>query len=199
VVGCPTDDGAGNIPVALPKTLPAPTNLPAGAWVFYSDNEGHEVVLGRPGWSCSAGIGADSTEELSAWPPGDRTAGTSVGHQDPCWGCMIDLICPYLPAATAQLSAGAVTSMCNSKRAAGEDVQVRHSGQVALIHDPVGVDGPLVPTKHDNAADAALSYTPDDGTYGATAAVSECSLPAAQQADCTAVLDDFLARRGQLG
>jgi hypothetical protein len=207
VVACPTSYGQEPAPVAqpLPNTLSAsvPKDL-ADQLSVYADEAGIMDVLAPTGWNCTADIGVDGSGGVSVTPTGevlpDSSNGLPFGSTDEaivatqngaCQGCADYQACPYFSAA-----AQALGSPCPSTAPADESV-VSLSPTVVSFSDPPNTAGGGDPSGGEYPANAVMTFVTDPpGSTGNTVTswLETCTLPYSQQALCTAVLNDFVAR-----
>jgi serine/threonine protein kinase len=206
VVACPTSYG-GPAPAtkSLPSTLSVsvPKDL-ASQLSVYADEAGIMDVLAPTGWDCTAGVGVDGSSEESVTPTGEvlpdnsdsLPAGSTdeaiVGTQNgACQGCAEYQACPYFAAA-----AQALGSPCTSTPPSTESI-VPLSSTVVSFSDPPDTAGGGNPSGGEYPANAVMTYVIDppgsEGNY-VTSWLETCTLPYSQQALCTAVLNDFVAR-----
>lgn len=169
----------------------------------YSDSQGRIKLLAPAGWSCQAQYGADGSGGITVYPAGQPVPGASVpansaaeaiiGTQtSACYTCGLGQACPLFASA-----AGTYRSYLGKPCATpppGQTVSPVSSGIVAF-QDPPGMAGTGTPSGGQNPANGVMTYYPDNrnGSW-----VETCTLPAAQRAVCTAILNAFIASYGQL-
>ena len=170
----------------------------------YADEAGIMDVLAPTGWNCTADIGVDGSGGVSVTPTGevlpDSSNGLPFGSTDEaivatqngaCQGCADYQACPYFSAA-----AQALGSPCPSTAPADESV-VSLSPTVVSFSDPPNTAGGGDPSGGEYPANAVMTFVTDPpGSTGNTVTswLETCTLPYSQQALCTAVLNDFVAR-----
>jgi serine/threonine protein kinase len=206
VVACPTSYAIEPAPTAqaLPSTLSVsvPKDL-ASQLSVYADEAGIMEMLAPTGWDCTASVGADGSSEDSVTPAGEvlpdsdslptgSTDEAIVGTQNGgCQGCANYQACPYFSAA-----AQALGSPCTTTPPSDESV-VSLSSTVVSFADPPNTAGGGNPSGGEYPANAVMTYVTDPpGSTGSevTSWLETCTLPYGQQALCTAVLNDFVAR-----
>jgi hypothetical protein len=193
---------------ALPATTPATVGAgQAPSLAVYGDTAGEMLMIGPKGWICTAQFGADGSGGLVITPPGE-TISTSPGSRaqvpsssaveaievyetgaSPVQGAA--LACPVLNAA-AQAMARDLNQTCTPHPPA-ETVYPVSENEVAF-YDPPGVAGDGAPSGGVNPANGVVLYLPSKGKDSAYLAT--CTLPAAQHAVCTTVLNDVVTRYG---
>ena len=207
VVACPTSYAVEPAPAAkaLPSALSAsvPKDL-ASQLTVYADEAGVMDVLAPTGWNCTASLGADGSGGVSVAPSGEVLPDASnhlpVGSTDEaivatqnggCQGCADDQACPFF-AVAAQAS----LSQCSSTPPEGESVAPL-SSTVVSFSDPPGTAGDADPSGGEYPANAVVTYVmgpPGSEGNSVSSWLETCTLPYSEQALCTAVLNDFVAR-----
>lgn len=208
VVSCPTTLGVAAPPtsVALPSTrsVAVPAAHAAGLAV-YADTQGVMALVGPRGWKCAAAYGADGSGGLVIYPPGapkPQSANsvwklgqtTAMGiygtESSACYTCTLGQACPLFAAAASTfrsyLGHGCAT------RPAAEAVTAIGSGIVGF-EDPPGVHGDGMPSGGQYPANGVMTYHPNapDGSW-----LETCTLPDSDKAECTAILNTFIAWYG---
>jgi len=207
VVACPTSYAITPTPAAKvqPSTLnvSVPRDLVSQLSV-YADEAGVMDVLGPSGWNCTASFGADGSggvtvvpvgevlpQESTSLPSGSTDEAILATQNGGCQGCASDQACPFFAAA-----AQANPSPCNSSPPSEESVDDLASNVVAFA-DPPNFAGDADPSGGEYPANAVMTYTQNpQGSVGnvVDSWFETCTLPDSQQALCTAVLNDFVAR-----
>jgi serine/threonine protein kinase len=207
VVACPTSYGVE--PAPAPKSLPSALNatIPkdlANQLSVYADEAGLMDVLAPKDWDCTASFGADGSSLETVTPTGvvlpDDSNSLPAGSTDEavvstqnggCQGCADYQACPYFSAAAQDLG-----SPCTTTPPSTESI-VPISATVVSFSDPPDTTGGGNPSGGEYPANAVMTYVTDppgsDGHY-VTSWLETCTLPYGQQALCTAVLNDFVAR-----
>jgi len=212
VVVCQTTSGVTTTTAALPGSVSVSVPSSAaqeGNLAVYSDESGALMLVGPTvGWTCSGTFGADGSGIMALAPVGTAvpTASGTTWHLpasspaqaivamesggSPVQGAV--LACPLFSAAKAatqqDLGKGCPMSSPPQERV------VRTSAVQVGSQDPPGVAGVGFPSGGQNAANGIVLYQPkptEPTAYQAT-----CTLPAAQQDLCTAVLNEFAATFG---
>jgi len=191
VVRCPTTYGVAPAPkpVALPATmtLRVPVSL-AGRLAVYADGPGFTTLAPR-GWRCSAGKGADASEALMVFPPGERakssTEEVDLSNTGLCAGCADGQACPLFSSAVP--AARSLLYSCTANRA---EKVVRLNAHIVAFEDPPHVKGDGRSSGGPNADDGVMTY------YVAgdepMSFLADCALPASGHLLCTAVLNQFI-------
>jgi hypothetical protein len=192
VVRCPTVYGLPRdqykIP-AVPSSLNAiVTPAAAGRLSFYSN--GWLSVLAPRGWHCAGVVAATGALDLDVRPPGvSASPGLSDSRADavtarvpsPDTGEVGGAVCAFFPHATPRPD-----SLCPSTPSG--ETAVRLSGTAVAFEDPPGVVGDGDPSGGPDPANGVAVYARSE------AAEATCTLPQAEHATCTNILNDFLAR-----
>jgi hypothetical protein len=196
VVACQTSFGVtpDSMP-DMPKTVTV-EGAPAGAAMSGYSN-GFVTVVGPARWSCHSQVGADGNVTVTVFPndqgplngkPFIAQDGQQIEAVIPfSLGVKSVLVCPLFPQAAATAYAP-----CPSAPA-GEFV-TRRSETVVEFEDPPGVAGDGNPSGGSYPALGVMVY--DQATESRYGAEESCTLPEAQHAVCTAVLQDFVVRHG---
>jgi hypothetical protein len=172
----------------------------------YSDTAGTLILIGPKGWICRAEFGAEGSGGLVISPagesihkvPGSRGHVPSLSNAEAIEGYQTGASAPDGAALACPVIAAAATANARELKQAcphptGETVLPKTPTEVAF-YDPPGVAGEGAPSGGLVPAYGVVLYLPGKGK--GTAYVSTCTLPAAQSAICTAVLNDFVARYG---
>jgi hypothetical protein len=217
VVVCDTSSGG---PPLTPAPLPSNADVPVGDrnLEVYSLVAGSFQVLAPRTMGCEGTVGADGTTLISVGPnePTGPWAAPAVGVTayviPACYGCMLDLACPFFPVAAQLLEKGYGNMQC-TPQPKGQSVYRLGSDAVAFSDPP----GEYVPT-----LDRAL--VPNDSPYPTngvvlfyrvplvhrprrsqppwrlhwTALDAVCVLPASGHHVCTEVLNEFVATHGRI-
>jgi hypothetical protein len=192
VVKCPTLYG---LPRAQYKIPGVPQKLSAAVapgaaerLSFYSN--GWLSVLAPRGWHCTGIAAATGALDLDVLPPSvAEKPGLSDPHADaitaripsPDTGEIGGQVCPFFPRATP-----APDSRCRSIPA-GETI-ARLSATAVAFQDPPHVVGNGDPSGGSDPANGVALYKES------RAAQATCTLPQAEHATCTTILNDFMAR-----
>jgi hypothetical protein len=194
VVRCPTTYGAPTSPQPLPATLRADVSAQLAARLEYHA-DGAQTLLAPRGWRCRAAVGADGGASMSVFPPGSDSRhpveAVTAESEPACQGCIYDLACPLFPAAE-RLMHRIFGEGCSTRRPAAELVR-RVGAEVVDFTDPPGVEGDGEPSGGRYPANGVAVFVLPPGHRYDGAAKETCTLPAAERAVCTAILDDFLA------
>jgi hypothetical protein len=206
VVSCPTTFGAppASAP-ARPASRPvAVTPAMAGWLAVYTDAEARMELVAPRGWNCTAIDAADGSGGVAVYPHGEklpstwsagwalsRTSAASavIGLQtSACYSCTLSQACRVFPAAAAIRG-----FLPCPARPAAEKVTTIGAGIAGFV-DPPGTAGDGVPSGGRYPAHGVVTYHPRsaDGSWRET-----CTLPAAQSAECTAILAAFTSWYGQ--
>ncbi|GEM_PF-4499512 len=214
VLLCETSHGvAGQVMPPPPTTLAPDTTSPLlGQLAFYTD--GGMFVLAPRDWSCHAVVGADGQETVSVYPPQaasyDRPPDCTLGADlqgclspqlsvpvisahgySACLGCVAYDFCALFPVAWTSWGNG-------NQRTCPYSVppQEQHdylTPSVATFEDPPGVVGDGNPSGSVWPSNGVALYSP----YPRVVSYKEtCLLPEPDHAECTAILNDFVARYG---
>jgi hypothetical protein len=207
VVGCPTTFG---VPPTTAPARPAlrPVAVPAAMAArlsVYADTEARTELVAPRGWSCTAIDATDGSGGVAVYPHGEklprewssdwplaRTSAASavIGLQtSACYGCTLSQACRVFPAAAAAIRG----YLPCPARPAAEKVTPIAAGIAGFV-DPPGTAGDGVPSGGQYSARGVMTYHPRsaDGSWMET-----CTLPAADAAECTAILTNFLTWYGQ--
>jgi hypothetical protein len=211
VVVCQTTSGVSTTTTSLPPSVSVsvpPSQAQQGNLAVYSDLTGRLLLVGPTvGWTCTGAFGADGSGMLALSP-----VGTTVPAAGTTWhlpassstqaivamesgGSTVQgaaLACPLFSAATVatqqDLGQGCAVTSPPQERV------VRTSAVQVGFQDPAGVPGVGYPSGGLNAANGVLLFQPK--ATEATAYLATCTLPAAQQDLCTAIVNHFVATFG---
>jgi hypothetical protein len=211
VTVCPTTSGVTTTTAALPGSVsvsvPA-SDVSAGNLAVYSDEAGRLMLVGPTvGWTCTGSFGADGSGLLALAPVGTTVPTSQTTWTLPASSSMqailamesgasgvqgAALVCPLFSGAqtATQQDLGKGCSPANASR----EHLVKISSVAVGFQDPPGVAGVGSPSGGQNPAIGVGLYQPK--STGATAYLATCTLPAAQQDLCTAVLNHFVATYG---
>jgi hypothetical protein len=181
----------------------------ATALEVYTDRGGLMKLLGPAGWDCRAEYGADGSGGVAVYQPGASLSTSAFGagwalsagshteavvgsQTSACVGCGLAQACPLFPAAATNYQSG-FGLPCPRARPIAEAVDQLASGLVAF-EDPPGVAGDGSPSGGSFPANGVETYGAADpsGSW-----IDTCTLPVADRALCTTVLNDFVARYGR--
>jgi hypothetical protein len=211
VVVCQTSSGVTTTTAALPGSVSV--SVPASdaqqnSLAVYSDETGRLMLVGPTvGWTCIGNFGADGSGLMALAPVGTTVpqAGTAwhlpassssqaivamESGASPVTGAQ--LVCPLFSAAQTAVQQDLGKAGC-AVSPTQEHVTPISSVAVAF-QDPAGVAGIGFPSGGQNPANGVALYKPNPTE--ATAYLATCTLPAAQQDLCTAVLHHFVATFG---
>jgi hypothetical protein len=211
VVVCQTTSGVSTTTTSLPASVSVsvpPSQSQQGNLAVYSDLTGRLMLVGPTvGWTCTGTFGADGSGMMAISPVGTTVPATGTtwhlpassptqaivameSGASPVQGAA--LACPLFSAAKAatqqNLGQGCAVTSPPQERV------VRTSAVQVGFQDPAGVAGVGYPSGGLNAANGVVLYQPK--TTEATAYQATCTLPAAQQDLCTAVLNQFATTFG---
>jgi hypothetical protein len=209
VVACSTEVAAGtstpSTPLPTTRAVTVPVSL-ADALAVYADARDVMEVVAPVGWMCSALDATDGSSSITVGPGhGGPAAGVAPSHlptgsaaesvtadqTSACVGCTVGQACPlFTSAATAYASQ--FGRPCPVTRPPGEQVATLASGIVAFT-DPPGTAGDGNPSGGAYASDGVMTYHPGDADGSWT---ETCVLPAADRAECTAILNAFVTSYG---
>jgi serine/threonine protein kinase len=191
VTSCPTQYGVqGATSPPTPPSLAAPTSIASRLGGF---SNGSISALGPTGWSCTGLVGANGGRSLTIYPPGEPAPELPGGTSSPIRAIFIEipsaqtgnapsLACPLFSTAAAM-----APTTC-APPPAQESVH-RSGSDVVEFEDPAGVTGDGTPSGGSYPANGVMIWN-QSGQYSALAT---CTLPEAEHAVCTAVLNNFLA------
>jgi len=204
VVTCPTANGIGVAPTVTPpssQTVSVPRALVSQLAVF-ADDQGVMELLGPRGWDCSGDYGADGSGGVQIYPADQTDPSTSSFEASPaeaieasqtsaCDGCREQQACPLFTSAANDFE-NDFGSSCPDARPSAESVE-QLGGGVVGFEDPPGVAGDGNPSGGPYPANGVMTYYSGDqnGSWMET-----CTLPSAEKALCTAVLDNFVSAYG---
>ena len=211
VIVCNTTSGVPTTTTSLPASVSVsvpPSNAQQGNLAVYSDAAGRLMLVGPlTGWTCNGTFGADGSGTLALTPVGTSLpADTGTTWHLPA-SSPIEAITatesggsPVTGAAWRAPSSAPPRRRRNrtSARAVLRDPSQepwcgpRRSRSAFL--DPPGVAGVGLPSGGQNPANGVVLYQPKPSE--STAYLATCTLPAAQQDLCTAVLNHFVATFG---
>lgn len=181
VESCPSTYGVeGSHP--LPAGLTNNSN-PSLGLVLYANQA--LAVLAPAGWTCHGLVGADGSGEITV-RASDGNSAVNAQEGSACVSCNAEIACPLIPAAAKAMPAGL---SCPTTAPKAEYVHRITATRVAF-EDPPGVRGTGDPSGGSIPANGVLIY---EGAYP-EAFIETCALPASDHAECTTILDNFLAR-----
>jgi hypothetical protein len=183
-----------------------------GKLAIYYDPEDMIQAVGPKGWSCSASV-TNSGSMLAVYPKGapaprgqaysaDSAQGIVVSETGACVQCSIVRACPAFPVAATV--AGALMYQCPAKPP--NEVLIPILPSAIGFEDPPHVAGTGTPSGGQYTARGIVTYTtashPSTGYKGSTLSLLEawehsaswlgtCTLPASDDALCTATLNAF--------
>ena len=156
---------------------------------FYSN--GWLTLLAPRGWKCSGAVGATGHLYVSVLPPNARSQVVYVSKRTPAVTAEIPspdtgevggLACPFFPGAAPQPGWAHCPGIPTSERV------VRLGPDAVAFSDPPYFRGTGNPSGGPYPANGVVVYRK------AHAALATCTLPSVEHAECTAILNDFLAR-----
>jgi len=174
----------------FPRRGPAVVNARLASQLALYSN-GWLTLLAPRGWKCRGVLGATGHVFLSVLPAGARSKVVSGSTRTPEVTAELPsagtsevggLACPFFPTAAPQPG----WTRCPSIPA-GEAV-ARLGPRVAAFEDSPGVAGTGDPSGGAYPANGVVVYRES------RAALATCTLPEAKHAECTAILNDFIAR-----
>jgi hypothetical protein len=211
IVVCQTSSGVttttANLPGSVSVSVPA-AEASSGNLAVYSDESGRLMLIGPTvGWTCNGSFGADGSGVMALAPVGTTVPTTGTTWQLPASSPTqaivamesgastvqgAALVCPLFSAAQTAAQQG-LGKACTPANASREHV-TKISSVATGFSDPAGVAGVGFPSGGLNVAIGVGLYQPKPTE--ATAYLATCTLPAAQQDLCTAVLNHFVATFG---
>jgi hypothetical protein len=213
VIVCNTTSGipttTTSLPASVSVSVPA-SNGQQGNLAVYSDAAGRLMLVGPlTGWTCNGTFGADGSGTLALTPVGTSlpaNTGTSwhLAASSPIQAIIptesggstvqgAALACPLFSAAQAATQQD-LGKGCSADSPAERVVRNSNSSVEVAFQDPPGVAGVGFPSGGQNPANGVMLYLPKPSE--STAYLATCTLPAAQQDLCTAVLNHFVATFG---
>jgi hypothetical protein len=211
VIVCNTTAGAPTTTTSLPASVSVnvpPSDAQQGNLAVYSDASGRLLLVGPTvGWTCTGNFGADGSGMMALTPAGTTVpANTSTTWQLPSSSPVQAIVAVESGASTVQAAALACPLFSAAKTTVQEDLgkectaspdgehAVPSSSSDVAFRDPPGVAGVGVPSGGQNAANGVMLYLPKSSE--ATAYLATCTLPAAEESLCSAVLNHFVATFG---
>jgi hypothetical protein len=211
VVVCQTTAGVSTTTTSLPASIPV--SVPSaqaqqGNLAVYSDLAGRLLLVGPTvGWTCTGTFGADGSGMLALSPVGTTVPATGTTWHLPVSSPTQAIVALESGGSTVQGAALACPLFSAAKTATQQNLGqgcavtsppqeriVRTSAVQVGFQDPAGVAGVGSPSGGLNAANGVVLYQPK--ATEATGYQATCTLPAAQQDLCTAVLNQFAATFG---
>ena len=211
VVVCQTSSGVttttADLPGSLSVSVPA-ADASEGNLAVYSDEAGRLMLIGPTvGWTCTGSFGADGSGLMALAPVGTAVPLNSGTTWHLAAGSPPQAIVAMESGASAVLGAQLVCPLFAEaqsavqrdlgKACAGSPAQekvTKISAVAAGFQDPAGVAGIGFPSGGQNSANGVGLSQPK--VSESTAYLATCTLPAAQQDLCTAVVDQFVATFG---
>jgi hypothetical protein len=205
VVECPTTYGVvgGSLPNApLPSriTVDLPSNVAAQLSYYSNRTRNLTPVLGPKNWHCSVAVGADGSTGVDLWPSGtaEATSGTAgqpgvlAASDAACQGCVYVTVCAFVTNAGQQLgyADGGIPCRPRPTTESVDWIAGSASSTGPVVHDVIGFEDPTLP----DARNGIVLYdysTNLNGGPGGSASQETCTLPEAEHALCTAILNDF--------
>ncbi len=211
VVVCETTTGVPTTTTSLPASVSV--SVPAsdaqqGNLAVYTDETGRLMVVGPTvGWTCNGSFGADGSGLLALAPVGTVVPATGTSWHLSASSPTQAIVAMESGGSTVQGAALACPLFSAAKAATQQDLgqicavssptqeHVTRISSVAVgFQDPPGVAGVGYPSGGQNPANGVVLYQPKPTEP--TAYLATCTLPAAQQDLCTAVVDQFAATFG---
>ena len=211
VVVCQTTSGASTTTTSLPASVSV--SVPAsqsqqGNLAVYSDLTGRLQLVGPTvGWTCTGTFGADGSGMLALSPVGTTVPAAGTTWHLPASSPTQAIVAVESGASTVQGAALACPLFSAAKAATQQNLGqgcavtsppqervVRTSTVQVGFQDPAGVAGVGSPSGGLNPANGVVLYQPK--ATEATAYQATCTLPAAEQDLCTAVLNQFATTFG---
>jgi hypothetical protein len=210
VVVCQTSSGVttttaalpGSVSVSVPAADASQNNL-----AVYSDEAGRLMLIGPTvGWTCTGAFGADGSGVMALAPVGTSVplSGTTwhVAAGSPTQAIVAmesgaspvqgaQLVCPLFGSAQTAVQQD-IGKACASSPS--QEKVTKISAIAVGFQDPAGVAGVGFPSGGQNPANGVGLYQPKPAEP--TAYLATCTLPAAQQDLCTAVVNNFVATFG---
>jgi hypothetical protein len=205
VVRCPTTFAITTPPPTVPLPASVTVDVPATLTTplaVYADSNNIMRLLAPAGWSCTASFGADGSGRVTVVPNGEplpapgqepnsseqaisatETGGSPV--QAAAAGCA------FFPTAAAANESD-LDHGC-TPRPLSEMVDPI-SATVVDFEDAAGIKGSGAPSGGPDPANGVMTYSP---TVGPGFYLDTCTLPQAEHATCTAVLNYFLTLYSQ--
>ena len=178
------------------RVVVAPAETASRLAVYTS---GSLSILAPRGWTCEGVSAVDGSDSIAVFPPGSaKPAGSFKASSGQgvtaisipaCQGCVATLACPLFPSALKDWPGMTCDALPKAERVA------RPNARTAYFEDPAGVAGDGDPSGGPFPANGVLLFSPADGDHGASGAEATCTLPEAEHALCTVVLNDFLKNR----
>ena len=183
----------------------------ASQLAVYADTADFTRLLGPKGWTCVAIYAADGSGGVALYAPGETVPADDpaarTGPLEPpsadeavtvteTGGSQVQAAataCPYFASAAAATRRDLQKGCAPPPR--GETVE-HLSSTVTLFGDPPGVAGGGVPSGGPYPANGVVTYTPVSPLSAPGSHVATCTLPPAEHAVCTTVLDDIVSRYG---
>jgi hypothetical protein len=198
VRACPTTYGTaqtGPPPALAPIAVDLPADVAARLGFYTTETYDVPPVLAPRGWNCSALVAGDGSIGVTVYPPGGTAPQIGVvgkpsvvaQSDSACQSCVWGSVCRFVPAAGRQL--GYTDLTCPGAPAGEQTHWIRGAaGGVPPISDVIGFEDPGTP----DATDGVVLY--NNRGHGGSASEEDCTLPAAQHALCTAILNRFSAQ-----
>jgi hypothetical protein len=220
VVACPTERAVTpSSTTTVPPTRPTTVTSGLAADLSYYSDDARSLppVLAPRGWHCWVQTGVDASGKIAVFSPrvasfladpgayGGQAIEAVVATWDlACQGCVYGDVCSLIPAAVSQLGEG--MPACKAKPAQEEESWIRGTpastaeptDDAVAFEDPAGVAGVGLPSGGAYPANGVVLYRDGAGT-GGQASTETCTLPPAQKAECTAILNDFASRNWLIG
>jgi hypothetical protein len=211
VIVCNTTSGVATTTTSLPAsvTVSVPTtNAQQGNLAVYSDAAGRLMLVGPlTGWTCAGSFGADGSGTLALTPVGTTLpAGVGTTWHLPApspieaitaiesGGSAVQgatLACPLFGAAKTAMQQD-LNKVCAPSPT--QEQALSASATEVAFRDPPSVAGVGFPSGGQNPANGVVLYQPKPSE--SSAYLATCTLPAAQQDLCTAVLNRFVTTFG---
>ncbi|MGH9128049.1 MAG: hypothetical protein ACRDY2_03570 [Acidimicrobiales bacterium] len=221
VVACPTSQAFSGEPFSLGPSITSVTmSTELGSALAYYSGAARSMIplLGPKGWHCSASVYGDTTMDLTLLAPNEplpkpftdnrakSDEAVTANIASPCLGCVYGLVCPLIQVVVhTQLGRGFGPCPAEPRaetvtwlRGTPSQVAADRSFAVAVaFEDPPGTAGEGKPSGGLYPANGLLLFSGHDGGYSAT--LETCTLPAAEHATCTEILNQFLTAGWPVG
>jgi len=211
VVVCQTTSGVSTTTTSLPPSVSVSvpsSQAQQGNLAVYSDLTGRLLLVGPTvGWTCTGAFGADGSGMLALSPVGTTVPAAGTTWHLPASSSTQAIVAMESGGSTVQGAALACPLFSAAKVATQQDLGqgcavtsppqervVRTSAVQVGFQDPAGVAGVGYPSGGLNSANGVLLYQPK--ATEATAYLATCTLPAAQQDLCAAIVNHFAATFG---
>jgi hypothetical protein len=182
-----------------PREVEATVEVASRLAVYSTGKSGLSVVAPR-GWSCEGVVAVDGSESIGVFPLGGTKGngafksssgqGVTADSIPACQGCVAFFACPLFPSALRDWPG----MTCDDVVPAAKRI-LRQNASTVFFEDPPGVSGDGNPSGGPYPANGVIRFSAaaDKPPRGASASGATCTLPEADHALCTVILNDFLA------